>query len=457
MKTRTYKTPVFYVSLSLVLVCSYLAPVYISESKQSLVLAAVLLLFSIVNWILETVPIAVTSLALIALVPFTGILSFGDTVKGSFGNSIFVFFLGVLLLSFAFQNTGLGKLISGGVFKIFGRRPKSIILGVMITGAVLAMWVTEVAAAAIVFPIAVSIMEKAAGREDYAAIGKAVMLGVAWGCAFGGVATPIATGANLVAVNYLESLCGITIGFGQWMMIGVPICITLILAGWLLLSRPLRCKDKLPVDAEKIDFGPREKKLTVIFALAIIGWIFGDKVGISSHQVAIMAAISLFLPGIEVIEWKSAIKNISWESIFLISAGVLIGDILYSTGLAEMFARLFFVPGMLEQGVLLRDIYIVIAVSILKILFSSNTVSGVVLVPIMISVAAANDLSAWGLVAPCIFSSALSLIVISSSPVNVIPYSAKTFTPKDMALYGSKMTVLTAVLIGVWLTVFGIE
>lgn len=456
MKPHISKTPIFYGSLALVFVCSCLVTRCIEEGGQGLILAAVLLLFSIVNWILETVPIAVTSLTLIALIPFTGILTFSDAVKGSFGNSIFAFFLGVLLLSFAFQNTNLGTLISGLVFRIFGRSPRAAVLGIMVTGAVLAMWVTEVAAAAIIFPIAVSVWEKAKGRADEAAIGKALMLGVAWGCAFGGVATPIATGANLIAINYLDSLCGIEVGFGRWMTIGVPICITLILAGWVLLSLPLRCREQLPLNAKTPDFGSREKKLTAIFLLAILGWVFGEKVGIGSHQVAIMAAISLFLPGIEVIEWKSAIRNISWESIFLISAGVLMGDVLYSTGLAETLARLFFIPGMLEQGVFIRDVYIVIAVSVLKILFSSNTVSGVVLVPIMISVATANDLSAWGLVAPCIFSSALSLIVISSSPVNVIPYSAKTFTPKDMAVYGIGMTVLAALIIGVWLTVFGI-
>lgn len=81
----------------------------------------------------------------------------------------------------------------------------------------------------------------------------------------------------------------------------------------------------------------------------------------------------------------------------LISAGVLIGDILYSSGVAETLARLFFVPALLQSGLLVRGVYIVLSVSVLKILFSSNTVSGVVLVPIMISLASAYGLSpgAW--------------------------------------------------------------
>ncbi|MFQ9702056.1 MAG: SLC13 family permease [Enterocloster clostridioformis] len=140
----------------------------------------------------------------------------------------------------------------------------------------------------------------------------------------------------------------------------------------------------------------------MIFAVAILGWILEIKLDLKSSGSNYFGDC-IVLPGIEVIDWKTGITNISWNSIFLISAGVLIGDVLYSSGLAEKMANIFFVPSLLENGILIRDIYIVISVSILKILFSSNTVSGVVLVPIMLSVAAANSLSPWGLVAPCIF------------------------------------------------------
>ena len=154
MKMRRWKPVVFYVSLALVLLVSFFGKKLIGDNHYEITLAAVLLFFSILNWILETVSIAVTSLTLVALVPLSGIMSFSDAIAGSFGNSIFAFFLGVLLLSFAFKHTNLGRLISDIIFKIFGRQPKRVVLGIMLTGALLAMWVTEVAAAAIVFPIA---------------------------------------------------------------------------------------------------------------------------------------------------------------------------------------------------------------------------------------------------------------------------------------------------------------
>ena len=97
MKMRRWKPVVFYVSLALVLLVSFFGKKLICDNHYEITLAAVLLFFSILNWILETVSIAVTSLTLVALVPLSGIMSFSDAIAGSFGNSIFAFFLGVLL------------------------------------------------------------------------------------------------------------------------------------------------------------------------------------------------------------------------------------------------------------------------------------------------------------------------------------------------------------------------
>lgn len=453
--TKRVKNTVFAFSLAAVsLLCLLCAT---GAVEHEAVMAGALLIFAILNWVLETAPIAITALSLIALVPFTGLMTFAEAVEASFGNSVFGFFLGVLLLSHAFRDTELGRAISKAIFRLFGRRPRNIVLGVMTCGALLAMWITEIAAAAVVFPIAMSIWDKTKGRADHAAFGKSIMLGVAWGCAFGGVATPIATGANLIAVEYLQSSCGVTVSFAQWMSIGVPIGLTLLLIGWIILTYALRGGEEIELDREPLVFGDREKKLAVIFICAVVLWIGGGKIGISCHHVALLAAVALFLPGVEVIEWKRAVSSISWDSIMLIASGVLLGDLLFTTGVAQWMADLLFAPQLFGCGVFLRGAMIVLAVSVLKVLFSSNTVSGIVLVPIMISLAQANGLSPWGVVAPCIFSSALSLVVISSSPVNVIPYASKAFTPKDMACYGIVMTMITAVVIGFWLTVLGVN
>ena len=416
--------------------------------------AIVLLIFAILSWCLQLAPIAVTALAVVALVPFTGLTDFASAVKAGFGDSTFTFFLGVLLLSAAFQKTPLGQRIALEIFRVFGRSPRRVLLGLMLAGTLLAMWVTEVAAAAILYPLALSIVEQSRSRPDAVPLARTLMIGVAWGPAFGGVATPIATGANLVAVTYLEQYGGITIGFGEWMAVGVPIALTLLAAGWLLLARELP-KDAPPLEliGELAPISRSEMLLIADFALAIFLWIMGERIGLSSHHVALMAGLLLFFPGIEVLDWKDAAHTISWDSIILVCAGIVLGDVLYQNGVAEWMAGLLFVPVLLRQGLFLTGAYIVLTVSVLKILFSSNTVAGVILVPIMITLAGQQGASAWAFVAPCIFSSALAFILITSSPVNVIPYASGCFTPGDMARRGVVMTLLAAVIIAFWLFV----
>lgn len=166
-----------------------------------------------------------------------------------------------------------------------------------------------------------------------------------------------------------------------------------------------------------------------------------------------MAGLFPFFPGVEVLDWKDTVRSISWDSIILICSGIMLGDVLYQYGVAEWIANLLFVPSLLQKGLFLTGAYIVLTVSLLKILFSSNTVAGVILVPIMITLAGQLNASAWAFVAPCIFSSALSFIVITSSPVNVIPYASGCFTPGDMARRGVVMTALATFIIAFWLTV----
>ena len=116
--------------------------------------ALALLVFAILSWCLMLAPIAVTALAVLVLLPFTGLMDFGQVVSTGFGDSTFGFFLGVLLLSAAFQKTHLGRRIALVIFRIFGCKPRCVLFGLMLAGMLLAMWVTEVASAAILYPLA---------------------------------------------------------------------------------------------------------------------------------------------------------------------------------------------------------------------------------------------------------------------------------------------------------------
>jgi sodium-dependent dicarboxylate transporter 2/3/5 len=124
----------------------------------------------------------------------------------------------------------------------------------------------------------------------------------------------------------------------------------------------------------------------------------------------------------------------------LIAAGLSLGLVVFETGAARWLAWVLLgeiqsVPGPLIPFV------IVLAVSLLHMLFSSNTVTATIIVPILVALAQDLGLDAWSIVAPAAFTSSLAFILVTEGPTTLIPYAAGYFSIKDMAKAGIVMTI----------------
>ena len=133
-----------------------------------------------------------------------------------------------------------------------------------------------------------------------------------------------------------------------------------------------------------------------------------------------------------------------WGGVILIVAGLSLGVMVFETGAARwlaqiMLGRLVFVPALAQPFV------IVLVVATLHLLFSSNTVTGTIIMPILIALALDLGLDTWAVAAPAAFTSSLAFVLVTESPTNVLPYSAGYFSIRDMAQVGIAMTVAAAV------------
>ena len=170
----------------------------------------------------------------------------------------------------------------------------------------------------------------------------------------------------------------------------------------------------------------------------------GGQIDPPPHAVALGGGLLLFLPGLRVMEWKEAQRDMDWGGVILIVAGLSLGVMVFETGAARWLAqvllgRLAFVPGVLQPFI------IVLAVAALHLLFSSNTVTGAIIMPILIALAQDLGLDVWAVAAPAAFTSSLAFILVTESPTNVLPYSAGYFSIRDMARVGIVMTLAAAV------------
>ena len=415
-----------------------------------------ILAFAITLWVTEAIPFAVTALFVLLLVPVFGIADYATVVRAGFGNPLITFFIGVLFLSTGFTRSGLGTRLVLHMLRIVGTRTDRVLLGFLVIGAALSMWITDMAVAAVLLPLGVGILRDARLEPLRSAYGRALMIACAFGPLIGGIGTPAGAGANLAAVGYLRELAGVEISFARWRAYGVPAAVLMIPVAWRILLRAFPPEiDRLPVRPQEIDDriaalgAPSRLEIwtLTVFAGTIAVWLTtpllaawsGGIVDPPTQAVALAGGLALFLPGLRVLEWKQAQRDMDWGGVVLIVAGLSLGVMVFETGAARwlaqvMLGRLADVPG------LLQPFAIVLVVAALHLLFSSNTVTGAIIMPILIALAQDLGLDVWAVAAPAAFTSTLAFILVTESPTNVLPYSAGYFSIRDMAKVGIVMT-----------------
>ena len=478
---KDYKKLVFALLALLVLITIILLPEpgdITTENDEIISLSAAgkaslaVLAMAVILWMTEAIPFAVTGLLAVVVLVITKAVLFKEAVQDGFGNSIILFFVGVLIFSAAIAQTNLLKRFTSLLLFHLGHKPKAIILAVLVTGAMLSAWITDMAVAAVLLPIGVTILKDAKVEPLKSNFGKALMISCAWGPLIGGIATPAGCGPNPLTMGFLRDLAGINFTFLDWMAIGFPAAILMLPCAWLVLLKvfPIE-KINLRIAEEDLhakfkQMGPLQMKeifTFVVFALTIFLWIAAPWIkewtgGVIDYLdisfVAIGCACLLFLPGIEVMSWKKAESAIEWGGVILVVSGLSLGMAIYKTGAAEWLAWVAFGRIGLLHPILIVFV-VVLGVSLMKVLFSSNTVTGIIMVPLLIALAKNLGLDPVLMAIPAGITSSLAFILVTSTPTNVIPYSSGYFSISDMVKAGLWMTIFSSVCATVSICVVG--
>jgi len=421
--------------------------------------------FAVTLWVTETLPFAATGLLVVLLIPLFGIADYRTVVRAGFGDPVITFFIGVLLLSGAFTRSGLGARLAGQVLLRVGTRTDRVLLGFLVVGAFISMWITDMAVAAMLLPVARGIATDANLTRGQSNFGRALLIAVAFGPLIGGIATPAGTGANIVALAQLKQLANVDVSFTRWMLLGVPASLLMIPCAWWILLKLFPPEiEYLPVEQEEVrrrvqalgPLSPIERSTLAIFLTAIALWLLtpvldvwtDGRIAPPVEAVALAAGLALFLPGIRVFTWKEAEREVEWGGIMLIVAGLSLGLVVFETGAARWLAWVLLGQITVVPDVV-RPFVIVLAVALLHLLFSSNTVTASIIIPILVALARDLNLDLWSVVAPAAFTSSLAFILVTEGPTTLIPYAAGYFSIKDMAKAGLWMTLAAAACVAV--------
>jgi len=421
-----------------------------------------LFIFAIYLWTAQILPNSYISILLILLIGVLKLDSFAKVVSYTFGNTIFIFLLSIIIISYSFKKSGLADRIGQSLLKRFGNSKRKVLFSLMFTSYFLGAFLTAIAGVSISLPIALRIIEinNLKKGDKFAA---SCILGITYGGLIGGVATPLGTPVNLLMMQYLKELGKFDLTFLHWVAIGFPLSFLILISGFLILVWFLKI-DNLAVGKTEVVNYPlsiREKKSIVAFTIIIVLFLFSQffetyvhSVELNMTIISVICSLMVVLPPFEIIEWKDTLKNLDWESLIFLIGSIALGYLLYNTGTAELIAKsIFDVTGNVNPYLY---VFIFCAFTIIMhLMLSSNTVTGTVIIPILISFAQQMGVSPWYVAAPAIFCASLAFILPTESPTNAITFNTGYFELKDMVRIGTLLTIISIVVVSTFLIVYG--
>ncbi|KIE19844.1 anion transporter [Vibrio sinaloensis] len=416
-------------------------------------------------WISEAVPIPAASLVPLVVVPIAGIASIKQ-VAAPYAHPLIFLFLGGFLISIAMERWNLHRRIALKTMLYAGSKPSIQVLGIMLVTAFLSMWMSNTATAVMMLPIALSVIKIVTDRDpNNNQFGKAMLLAIAYGASIGGIATLIGTPPNALMAAYLSDSYNIEIGFGQWMMLGLPLSIVLLVFTWLWLTKFSYKVDQAGEVSSKSVFKDQldklgamsagEKKVLFIFAFAALGWIFrpyiakATGIGLSDTGVAMMAAILLFALPVKsgsnqrVLDWESA-KSVPWGILILFGGGLALAAKIKSSGLAEYIALQI-------QGAdtisLVMGILIVTALITFLTEITSNTATAAGFLPLLGPVAESITGTPMVWVIPAAIAASCAFMMPVATPPNAIVFGSGQLKMGDMIRAGFLLNIVAIALI----------
>jgi len=440
--------------------------------------AGVALLLAIF-WICESIPIPVTALLPLVLFPALGLGDMRDTAA-PYAHPIVFLFMGGFIIALAMQRCQLHRRIAINLLGAMGTQPKRIVAGFLLASALVSMWVSNTATALMMLPIALSVVKlipaSSRSARDFSA---ALVLAVAYGATTGGMGTLIGTPPNALLAAYMSKVYQTEIGFGQWMMLGVPIvAIALPLVYFILTRVSFKLgKGELPgfkalLAQEKAGLGSfsrPEQIVTVVFALTALGWICQPMLArvaplITDTTIGMTGALLLFfIPtnvrrGEFVMDWNTA-NQLPWAVLLIFGGGLSLADNIEKHGLARYLGDMCNAL----QGVPMLVTLLIICFGILMLTeLTSNTATAATFLPIAGAVAISFGQNPLLFLIPVALAANCSYMMPVGTPPNAIVFGSGQVTLPQMAKAGMWLNVLLVpILLGLVMLlgrlVFGIQ
>lgn len=406
------------------------------------------LLFAIVMFMWEKIPLGLTSMIVCVGLVVTGVLEW-QTAFAGFIDSNVILFVAMFIVGGALFETGMANKI-GGIVTHFAKTERQLIVAIMVIVGVMSGFLSNTGTAAILIPVVIGIAAKSGYSRSR------LLMPLVFAAAMGGNLTLIGAPGNMIAQSGMEGI-GLKFGFFDYAKVGVPILIVGIIyfafIGYKFLPNKEGSDEGIFDESKDFSHVPKWKQYLslVILLLTLVGMIFEEQLGIKLCVIGCMGALALMITG--VISEKDALASIDLKTIFLFGGTLSLAAALEQTGAGELIAEK--VIGMLGDNPSPYVLtFVIFMLCYVMTNFMSNTATTALMVPIGISIAQGMGADPSAVLMACVIGGSCAYATPIGMPANTMVVTAGGYTFKDYAKAGVPMILVATVVSMILLPIF---
>jgi len=406
--------------------------------------------------ITEPIPLPAIAMYILVMEVYFGIGS-ANEIAESFMNDAVFFIMGSLMLAVAIVKQGWDTRIALGIIKLTGNKTSNIVFGFTAISAILSSFIGEHTVAAIMLPIAMTLIRFTSSDPNKVSNLSAVLLfSIAYGCLVGSIGTPSGGGRNAIMISYFRD-ANLSISYIDWMIKIYPmVLIQIPIVAWILQKSFIPEYSQLDSGVRKLAIQvAKSRKMTgrntvaaLIFFLVFLGWVFfSESIGLGT--IALTGVLAYMIGGF--VRWEDLNRNTHWGVIILFGATVSLGVNIKATGAANWLANqvINLFGELMETFPFVSDAIVVLMTTTLaNVLSSSATVA--VLGPVTLNIG--SDPMHSGLVTA--IASAFGYFTAVAAPACTIVYSSGMVKAVDFLKVGWKVGIMSMILLVIYVNTY---
>lgn len=398
------------------------------------------LLFAIIMFVTEKIPLGLTSMIVCVGLCVTGVLDVKTAFSGFIDSNV-ILFVAMFIVGGALFETGMANEI-GGIVTKFAKTERGLIVAIMVIVGLMSGVLSNTGTAAVLIPVVIGIASKSGFKRSR------LLMPLVFAAAMGGNLSLIGAPGNMIAQSTLEQI-GLKFGFFEYAIVGLPILAVGILFFATIGFKLLPSHDTTDGDSvfdEQRDFSavPKWKKILslVILVLTLLAMIFEDKIGVKLAVSGCIGAILLILTG--VISEKEALKSIDLKTIFLFGGTLSLASALQSSGAGEMIAnKVVGALGANPSPLLLT--FVVLVLCCVMTNFMSNTATTALMAPICLSIAQGMGADPRAVLMACVIGGSCAYATPIGMPANTMVVGAGNYKFMDYVKSGLPLIVIALI------------